>query len=58
MKEPISSVEERLAAALAENEQLRSDKLRLQQELARLRGLMRSGGPDSMSTRLKDALRE
>lgn len=58
MSEPNSSLEDRLAAALAENESLREDKLRLQKELVRLRALLRGGSRDPRSTKLNEALRE
>ncbi|NBD23957.1 hypothetical protein [Paenibacillus glycinis] len=58
MNEPNSSLEERLAAALAEIEELRGDKLRLQRELVRLRGLLRGGDRELRSTKLNEALRE
>ncbi|SFT28005.1 hypothetical protein [Paenibacillus sp. BC26] len=58
MNEPISSLQEQLIQAQAEIEQLRGDKLRLQQEVAKLRGKLRAGSTDNMSTKLKDALRE
>lgn len=51
-------MEARLAAALAEIEALREDKLRLQREVVRLRGLLRGEPRDIRSTRLNEALRE
>ncbi|QHT59545.1 hypothetical protein GXP70_05975 [Paenibacillus lycopersici] len=51
-------MEARLAAALAEIKALREDKLRLQREVVRLRGLLRGEPRDIRSTRLNEALRE
>ncbi|QHW31272.1 hypothetical protein GZH47_10660 [Paenibacillus rhizovicinus] len=58
MNEPNGSMEEQLAAARAEIEELRGDKLRLQRELVRLRGLLRGEPRDLRSTKLNEALRE
>lgn len=58
MNEPNSTLAERLAAALAEIEELRGDKLRLQRELVRLRGLLRGEPRELRSTKLNEALRE
>ncbi|MDD9268001.1 hypothetical protein ACFPES_13265 [Paenibacillus sp. GCM10023248] len=45
---------------LAEIEKLKQENERLKQEIARLRGVKRTsaGAMDSMSTKLKEALRE
>ncbi|SEO49944.1 hypothetical protein [Paenibacillus sp. OV219] len=54
----IITLQGKLQLANAEIEALRKDKLRLTQELAKVRGMLRAGGADNMSTKLKDALRE
>ncbi|MCY9662112.1 hypothetical protein P5G65_17110 [Paenibacillus chondroitinus] len=45
---------------LAENERLKQENEKLKQEIAKLRGAKRptAGSMDSMSTKLKEALRE
>ncbi|WP_308638002.1 hypothetical protein [Paenibacillus silvisoli] len=58
MREAKAPLEERLRQAEAEIEQLRGEKLRLQQEVARLRGLLRAGSGSVKSTKLYEALRE
>ncbi|WP_274649086.1 hypothetical protein [Paenibacillus humicola] len=50
--------DERLERALQEIETLRAEKERLERENARLRGLLRTRRPETMSTKLYDALRE
>lgn len=54
---PVASLEEHLEQARLEIAALKQDKERLQHEMVRLRGLLRSQ-QESMSTKLKDALRE
>ncbi|REE66959.1 hypothetical protein A8990_14611 [Paenibacillus taihuensis] len=56
--ENITALQEQLRLANEEIEALRKDKLRLTQELAKARGMLRAGGADNMSTKLKEALRE
>ncbi|WP_165822535.1 hypothetical protein [Paenibacillus montanisoli] len=58
MEQSIETLQEQLRQAQAEIEQLRGDKHRLQQEVARLRGLLRSGSGSVKSTKLYEALRE
>jgi len=48
----------RLEQAEREIAALTEDKLRLEREVAKLRGLLRVRQQDAMSSRLKDALRE
>jgi cell division protein FtsB len=47
-----------LEAAQREIEVLKAEKARLETEVAKLRGLLRIRQQDTMSTKLKDALRE
>ncbi|MFC5649344.1 hypothetical protein ACFPYJ_09410 [Paenibacillus solisilvae] len=52
------SLQEQLDQAKLVIAELQQDKERLTQELTRLRGMLRSGRLDTMSTKLKEALRE
>lgn len=58
MPESRLSLQEQLDQAKLAIAELQQDKERLIQELTRLRGMLRSGRLDTMSTKLKEALRE
>lgn len=58
MQEFQPSLQEQLDQAKLVIAQLQQDKERLVHELTRLRSMLRSGRLDTMSTKLKEALRE
>ena len=52
------ALSEQLEQAHREIESLRTENERLEREVAKLRGLLRARRPETMSTKLYDALRE
>ncbi len=58
MHESKHSLQEQLDQAKLVIAELQQDKERLVQELTRLRSMLRAGRLDTMSTKLKEALRE